>query len=53
MPMRTQLDKLLEHIQLRLSTAGLTLSAEGKAHVYKMWNKDPSQGGYSQYWREL
>lgn len=51
--MRTQLDILLEYINKRLATAGLTLSDKGEEHVYKLWNKSEANGGYSEYWRTL
>ena len=49
----TQLDKLIVYINDRLSTAGLSLSEFGKQEVAERFSKSESQGGYSDYWRNL
>ena len=49
----TQLDKLINHINTRLATAGLVLSEYGKKEVTTRFSKPKSEGGYSDYWKTL
>ena len=49
----TQLDKLINHINIRLATAGFSLSEYGKAEVATRFSKPEAEGGYSNYWKSL
>jgi hypothetical protein len=44
--------KMINFINTRLKTSGLSLSAEGEASVEKRWDKKESEGGYSDYWEQ-
>jgi len=48
-----QFNKLVAYVESRLTTSGLTLSTYGKGEMLKRFNKKESEGGYSQYWKEL
>jgi len=43
------IDKLIEYINKRLRTAGLTLSSSGIAEIHKRWKLPADKGGYSDY----
>ena len=49
----TQFDKLIAFTNKRIATAGLQLTAFGKAEMLKRFNKKEAEGGYSDYWRAL
>jgi len=49
----SQFDKLIEYTNSRLASAGLVLSAHGVEEMYKRFNKKESEGGYSNYWKQL
>ena len=49
----TQLDKLINHINTRLATAGLSLSEYGKTEVATRFSKPEAEGGYSSHWKNL
>ena len=49
----TQFDKLIAYTKKRLATDRLTLSDFGIEEMRKRFNKKESEGGYSDYWRQL
>ena len=49
----TQFEKLLAYVNKRLNIAGLTLSKFGEEELLKRFNKPESQGGFSNYWKNL
>ena len=49
----TQFNKLIEYVEKLLSKTGLKLSQFGKDELLKRFNKKESNGGFSDYWRNL